>query len=102
MTRAEDCFTVFWEKWGNARTNRIGPKGKGAGKKEDALREFWPGTPPVTPPVFTQHSANERSFPRRHYRSSNLLRSYFHADYAASVAPDNLLNSTGLHGPCER
>ncbi len=29
--------------------------------------------------------------------SSNLLRSYFHADYAASV-PDNLLNSTGLHG----
>jgi hypothetical protein len=25
----------------------------------------------------------------------------FHADYAASVAPDNLLNSIGLHGPCK-
>ena len=33
------------------------------------------------------------AFPRRHYRSSNLLRSYFHADYAASVAPDNLLRT---------
>ena len=21
-------FNAFWEKWGNARTNRIGPKGK--------------------------------------------------------------------------
>ncbi|STG51239.1 Uncharacterised protein [Escherichia coli] len=34
--------------------------------------------------------------------AATFLRSYFHADYAASVAPDNLLNSTGLHGPCER
>ncbi len=30
------------------------------------------------------------------------MKEAFHADYAASVAPDNLLNSTGLHGPCER
>ncbi|MFA1836509.1 hypothetical protein ACD877_26650, partial [Escherichia coli] len=31
------------------------------------------------------------------------IRFSLHAyDYAASVAPDNLLNSTGLHGPCER
>ncbi len=33
-------------------------------------------------------SVNERSFPHRHYRSSNPLRSYCHADYAASAAPD--------------
>lgn len=38
-------FYGFWEKWGNARTDRIGPKGKNTGKKGGALREFWPGTP---------------------------------------------------------
>ncbi|GDH44243.1 hypothetical protein BvCmsKKP061_02531 [Escherichia coli] len=34
--------------------------------------------------------------------AASLLRSYCHADYAASAAPDNLLNSTGFRGPCER
>lgn len=34
--------------------------------------------------------------------SISLLRSYCHADYAASASPDNLLNSTDLHGSCER
>ena len=54
-----------------------------------------------SPWIHSTFSANESSL-QWHYRSSNLLRSRFHADYAASVAPDNLLNSTGLHGPCER
>lgn len=33
-------FRAFWEKWGNARTVRIGQKGQGAEKQRDALREF--------------------------------------------------------------
>lgn len=36
LGKACALFYGFWEKWGNARTDRIGPKGNG----EDALREF--------------------------------------------------------------
>lgn len=39
-------------------------------------------------------SANERSFPYRHYHNSNLSRSYFPADCAVSAEPGNLLSAT--------
>jgi hypothetical protein len=34
-----EAVLSFWENWGNARTNRIEPKG-GSREGEDALREF--------------------------------------------------------------
>jgi len=49
-------YNGFWEKWGNARTDRIGPKRKGYRKMEGALRKFWPGHTPVTLSVFTQRN----------------------------------------------
>lgn len=34
----------------------IAKKGEEYTERRVALREFWPGTPPVTPPVFTQRN----------------------------------------------
>lgn len=39
--------------------------------------------------------ASGRNFPLRYCFNNSLLRSYCHTDYAVSVSPSNLLNSTG-------